>query len=211
MFTWTTEFRYWQGDDGFLAEIQLRNSSGDEFVALLDPDEETWNVSKDDAAIGVIGGCAHPDAENGPSLGLFLLNLADAVQSLVTRNVRCGYLGWPSRRDDTRGRRPETPCPQSIVTGHTPNLDGWYAQEGEYELVLMPDSSVIARIGGAMPPNAADGALEWWLDENARFKLFTKRNWNGQPPERSEWIYRLAVAIVSSQHVGDVNWRDWHV
>ncbi|ANB77354.1 hypothetical protein AYM40_35350 [Paraburkholderia phytofirmans OLGA172] len=206
-----TQFRYWWEENTYLAEIQMENSAGDEFAALYDPDVGIWKVWQDEELVAVIGGSVHPDEERGLGLGIFLMNFEDAVKSLVAREVKCGYFGWPARRHDTRGRRPEPDGSQSITTGHTSNLDGWYARDGEYELVLMPDSSLIARIGGAEPANAADGTLRWRLDDNARFELTTRTNWDCHPAGNLDWIYRLALAIVASQHVGDVNWRDWQI
>jgi hypothetical protein len=199
-----TRFEYIPGDP-VEAEIELVDEAGREFVANFEQHRGVWTLSNESEEIALIGG----DVSPGRDLGTLLWNIECEVRTIVRNGLACGYVGHSQFSERGLWVEPDSlGCYDSVVTGVSLTGKGWFAREHEYEVILTPDESVVARVDGKPDTQVPDGGLRWMLDENTTL-LLTR----GSEPTRKAvgnipfWIERLCMAIVAKETIGNVCWR----
>ncbi|MFM0173662.1 hypothetical protein PQR33_30540 [Paraburkholderia sediminicola] len=187
------------------ADIELVDVTGAEFIAEFDHRRGVWQVSNESGAIALIGG----DVAPGRDLITLLWNIELEVTRIVRNRLSCGYVGHPPFRERGLWVDPDSLAGyDSVATGVSQAARGWYAREQEYEIILTPDESVIARVDGKPDSQVPDGGLRWMLDENTTLLLIR----GSEPTPNADghipfWIERLCMAIVAKETIGNVCWR----
>lgn len=199
-----TRFEYIPGEPEE-AEIELVDNAGGEIFAKFEQGAGVWTVSNESGEIALIGGDVAPVRD----LSTLLFNIQFEVERIVRNGLACGYIGHPPFRERGLWVEPESlGCYDSIATGVSTARKGWYGREHEYNVILTPDESVIARVGGKPDSQVPDGELRWMLDETTTLLLIR----GSEPIRKAEghvplWIERLCMAIVAKETIGNVCWR----